>query len=140
MKKRILALFVTAVLVVSSLFSLTACNGKKGNAEKYTYVTCSVNRSVFAGYDTFDETMEFVYSDTKLKLYDDGTWSIDTTGLFSSEIDEGTYTVNGNKYTFSGFEYGMKTEGYKSGNQFIIEFKAPNGYGYTTAMSLTYEA
>ena len=130
MKKRLLSLVIAVILVVSSLFSLVACNGgKRGYSEKYEYATCYVNYSVFSDYDTFDETMEFVYSDTYLKLYDDGTWIIDTSGLFSTTIDEGTYELSGDTYTFKGFEYGMKTSGYKSGNDFVIEFRMPNGYG-----------
>ena len=120
MKKKLFALLLATILIVSLLLSLTACGGNRGYSEKYRYSGCYVNRTISSEYSTFDETLEFIYSDTFLKLYDNGKWVIDTSGLFSTNIDQGTYELNGNEYIFHGFEYGMKTIGYKSGNTFAF--------------------
>lgn len=141
MKKRLFALMLAVILVISLLFSFAGCESNGGYTEKYAYSHCYADYSITEEYVTFDETLEFIYSDTYLKLYDDGTWIIDTPVFLSSSmnIDEGTYEFDGDEYVFHGFEYGMKSVGYKSGDEFIIKFLVPNGYGYITAMSITYE-
>ena len=142
MKKRIFALFASIVLVFAVSIVSTGCTRKDNYIEKYAFSSYYVNHSAITNYSSLEPTIEFLYSDTFFKLYEDGTWKIDEPVLlgFSSTIDAGTYTADGNTYNIVGFEYGMTSVGYKTDTTFTINFKYHNGISYVTAMTLTYVA
>ena len=135
MKKRIIAI---SLMVLMMLFALSACGS--ATTQKYKYSHSYVANYGYDGEYNLDETFEFIYSDTYLKINDDGTWSIDTP-LFlfiNMDIDKGTYEVDSSgRYRFYGFEYGMTAYGERSGDQFTIRFITP-GSKNETMMAIYY--
>ena len=140
MKKKLLTLLLISALMVTVLACFTGC-GIGGKTEKYAYKSAYANYLV--DFETSDPqgTLEFIYEDTYLKLYDDGTWVIDMPiFLFiNSNIDEGTYMVEDGTYYFDGFEYGMDAYGEKSEDGFEIYFLVREGKTYTKAMAIYFE-
>lgn len=141
MKKRLLVSFSAVVLVIAMTLAFCSCEINNNDyTQKYTYSSCDINEAVSDEYATLQETVEFVYSDCTLKFFDDGTWVIDTPILFvyNLNIDEGTYTVDEltGIYNMEGFEYGTKTHGLETANEFVIYFTVPDGIGYATIFTL----
>lgn len=119
MKKKILSMLLAFVLLLS-LLSLSGCGAEK----KYDYEDVSTH----VLYASLKDEFKFIYEDTRLNIYDDGTWSIDESIFlfFRSKIDKGTYTVEDGLYTFEGFEYGMKATGKETDDGgFEIYFSEP---------------
>ena len=140
MKKRVLSLILAALLLLTAPLLLFGCGGASPLAT-YAYMGVYVDPAIESEYESYAELIEFIYEDTYLKLYEDGTWVIDTPLFlsFTSEIDKGTYTVEDGVYEFDGFEYDMDTYGrLDTDGCFEIYFMVPNGVDYTKAMSIYY--
>lgn len=134
MKKRIIAVSLIVTFIVILL-----CGCGHGGKETYKYSHATAT-SYGSDYE-FKETVEFVYSDTNLKLYEDGTWCIDTPVFlfFNMKIDKGTYEIDSTgRYVFDGFEYGLSSYGTHEGNTFKIYFVGPASTNYATIMTLYY--
>ena len=136
MKKRIIAV----LLLVCSLFVLCSCALNAGAEQTYSFSNASVHLQV-DGYEYMDDTMEFVYEETFLKIFSDGTWVIDMEMFLflNSNIDQGTYTLENGRYTFEGFEYGMDAVGQKTASGFEIDFYIPLPSGYEKYITLYFE-
>lgn len=140
MKKRLLTLTLAVLLVVPMLLLTVGCSSKE-EVEKLEYDSVDINPYISSEFSTSADLFNFVYEDTYLKLYEDGTWVIDTPIFlfFNSDIDKGTYTVEDGVYTFYGFEYDMDTYGKFENGMFEIYFMMPDGTGYTKAFSIYYK-
>lgn len=127
MKRKLLSLTLALVLLVSVL-SMSSC-GLPATL-KMMGAEHSFGFSRTYASPTFSElksSMDFVYEDTTLHLYGDGTWTIDMNDTFFIDpvIDKGTYTVADGIYTFEGFEYGFDSTGKMDGDTFEIYFADP---------------
>ncbi len=127
MKKRLLHTMIATVLL-ATILCMTGCglfsSSKKNKADDaFAYSSCDVGTI----YSSLKETMDFVYYDTSLYLFSDGTWVIDMNDatFIGDPIDKGTYIVEDGLYTFIGFEFGFETTGKKNGDKFEIYFKDP---------------
>ena len=122
MKKTLLSLLIITAL----LLSLCACSQNGEPSEKYAYSHSEISSAVPSEYDYLYDNVHFIYEDTELKLFDDGTWCIDTSFIlsFRLNVDEGSYVYNedADRYTFSGFEYDTDVYGYKSSDEFVLVF------------------
>ena len=131
MKKRLI--YILMILLTTALtLSIVGCSFnsiRKNKSAEYSfeYENCILS----SAYSELWGELDFIYEDTSLYLFKDGTWKIemdDFTAFVDGTIDEGTYTVNSEGlYTFSGFEYGFKTTGRRFGDEFEIYFKEPGG-------------
>ena len=119
MKKRILLIALVLCMVVS----LCSCSVFGHYDKKYAYSSIQVNEAPYE-IAQLKDSLDFVYDETFLKLSDDGTWCIDMNIILfiNSNIDEGTYTMDGDTYVFEGFEYGMDARGYETEEGFDICF------------------
>jgi hypothetical protein len=121
---------MVAVLLALTL-SMSGCGlpsmiKTKGADYSFKYSSCYAA----SAFSEMKGTLNFVYSDTTLHIYDDGTWTInmdDPSIFIDSIIDEGTYTVEDELYTFVGFEYGFDTTGKMEEEGFRIYFIDPTG-------------
>ena len=132
MKKRILS-SVMLVLLLVSLVSMAGCGLPSmlqalGAEESFEFSVCYST----SGASSMRTTLDYVYADTTLHLYDDGTWTINRGGLFKGGVfEQGTYTVlKGGIYVFEGLEYGMDVSGEVTESGFRIHLKDFSGvYG-----------
>ena len=129
MKKRILSVVMVAVLLASTL-AVAGCGlpsmlKMMGAEHSFGYSSCYTTPT----FSHMRSSLIMVYSDTTLHLYGDGTWTIDMDDpsiFVDGVIDQGTYTVEGEVYTFEGFEYGFDTTGEMSDSGFKIYFSEPD--------------
>lgn len=117
-------------MLLMSLLLLSGC----GRKMKYEYEGCSAN----IAYRSLNDKFDFVYEDTRLNIYDNGTWSIDEKLFLFIRLktDKGTYTVKDGVYTFEGFEYGMKATGKKTEDGGFEIYFADSFDGTTTVATL----
>jgi len=115
MKKQILSILLIVSMFISA-FSFMGC----GSSAKYAYEECSTHYP----YNSLVDELDYVYEDTRLNIYENGTWSIDMSFILfiRSKIDKGTYTVENGVYTFEGFEYGWAATGKETDEGFEIAF------------------
>lgn len=135
MTLKLSALFLALVLLLSLICSC----GSASCVVKEEYSSTATHNLASSEFAYLDDTLDFVYEDTTLKIYDDGTWCIDMPIILfiTSKIDQGTYTVDENGlYEFEGFEYGMDAYGKETDSGFEIYFRAPTVTGYETLFTL----
>ena len=115
--------FLLIILAFSMILTLCSCTIGKNYASKYAYTDVLIDHDS-SEIAEMKDLLHIVYEDTSLKLSDDGTWCIDMNIILfiNSNIDEGTYTKDGDMYVFEGFEYGMDAYGYETEDGFNIIF------------------
>ena len=129
MKKRLLST-VMAVLLLASILTVAGCGlpsmlKMMGAEHSFGYSNCYTSPT----FSNMRSNLIFVYSDTTLHLYGDGTWTIDMDDpsiFVDGVIDQGTYTVEDGVYTFDGFEYGFAATGEMDESGIIIYFNEPD--------------
>ena len=142
MKKRLFISVSAIIIVIAMLLALSGCELNNSEySQKYSYSRCEINQELAGEYSALIDTVELVYSDCSLKLFDDGTWVIDypILGMFNINIDEGTYVQSNDSYFFTGFDYGdLSTYGYETADGFVIYFAVHDSATYlnTTLMTL----
>lgn len=131
MKRKFLSALMVAVLLTLVL-CLTSCGipsmmKMRGAEYSFEYSSCFVSPT----FNQLKGTLSYLYEDTTLRLYDDGTWTIDMDDpsiFVDNTLDKGTFTLDENgTYSFEGFEYDLETTGEMNENGFSIYFKDPTG-------------
>lgn len=128
MKKRILSIVMVALLL-TSLLLVSSCGlpsmlKRMGAEHSFGYSGCFT----YPSFSEMRSNLIFVYSDTTLHLYGDGTWTIemnDPSIFVDGVLDQGSYTVEDGVYTFDGFEYGFDAKGEMGEEEFSIYFNEP---------------
>jgi len=131
MKKKLLSILLIIALFTLT-FSMASCGlpsfiKMKGAEHSFAFSGTYVS----SAYDEMRSSLKFLYEDTTLHLYDDGTWTIDMDDpsiLIDNTLDKGSFTVDENGvYSFEGFEYGLEATGEMKDDGFNIYFKDPTG-------------
>ena len=133
--KKILATVLVLVILVASLSS---CSLFDKYSARYEYVSAES----YGEYSQMRGTLDFIYVETFLKIYGDGSWNIDVDSFIpiGSPLDKGTYTKSGDTYKFTGFEYGLETYGEETEDGgFVIYMKAPYHSSVTNAIVLNFK-